>query len=372
MPSQMNVTFHNASWLRTCSLCILFVCMMATALPAFAQPAEDASVRIEHEVKLKVPLEQIEDVWQWLNDRYSDTTWLDRNGRAFSTTFGDEDFIDLYFDTPELTLLKQKSGTRHRTRYVNSGPATAKHGRELLQIKLNRQDITGLARSEIKFKVVYDAGVNSKQDLHPHSVLGLVDPADRPELRTQFDKLDINVDRVRPILILNQNRRRVYVNDQDGAIATLTLDLCSTQSWGTDLRWGEMEMELNEIRYTEADTAGRAMMEAISEQMRNDLLKAFPQIKQDQTPKYNTSFEAINASTWLSLPWLIRHDLYPSDITVIILLLTILSVGLGIIIWRYRARRHRLANGHADGRAIGGRHMPGFGKLPGPFASQIK
>jgi hypothetical protein len=33
--------------------------------------------------------------------------------------------------------------------------------------------------------------------------------------------------------------------------------VCFTNSWGTDLSWAEVELELNEIQYTEADEVER-------------------------------------------------------------------------------------------------------------------
>ena len=48
----------------------------------------------------------------------------------------------------------------------------------------------------------------------------------------------------------------------------------------------EIEIELNEVRYTDADKRERESMQKISDMLTCDLQKTFPYIHQDQTPKY--------------------------------------------------------------------------------------
>ncbi len=304
-PGTVPVSCRSGTLLAT----LLLAMTGGVASDANAQTGEFDShgadeVRIEHETKLKVPLEQCDEVWDWLLQRYSDCGWLESTGRSFSASFGDEDFRDVYFDTPDLVLLQEQSGVRHRTRVVNSGPADEKDGRELLQIKLDRGDATGLARSEIKFEVTPTRSLRTLDEAHP--MIGLVKKSLREECKSVLRELGFDPYEMQPILTLHQNRRRVYLNDRDGAFATLTLDLCSTESWATDLRWAECELELNEIRYTEAREDERERMERVMELVKGDLVQSFPEMRQDQTPKYNTSFAAIQEATWLPMRLLIR------------------------------------------------------------------
>lgn len=333
---------------RTLLLLLFLVTFLALLPTAAAQDetgfgAQDGdAVRIESEIKLKVPLQQSEDVWEWLQRRYTDASWLDRDGANFYASFGDEDFTDIYFDTPNLVMLAEQSGVRHRSRIVHSGPASEKDERELLQLKLNREDPTGVARSEIKFDVSPRARIRTNEDVHP--MLGLIGRTDREQLKALFQSWDINPNAMQPVLTLEQNRRRVYISDQAGAFATLTLDLCSTSSWGTDLHWAEMELELNEIRYTQADQATRLWMEQLIATIQSDLQQAFPEIVQDQTPKYNTAFDAIEAQTWLPVRFLIRWGLSMSDFMATVAVGGLALLGLA---WygaaRWNRRRRRLA-----------------------------
>lgn len=308
---------------------VLLLLLLLAAVPsAAAQDGVEDLVRIENEVKLKVPFEQTDEVWDWLQVRYGDAGWLNRDGHEFRAQFGDENFTDIYFDTASLDMLAQQSGIRHRSREIVSGPAVAKDDRHLLQIKMNRaDDPNGVSRSEIKFDAGY-AELRPKSDDDVHPMIGLVQRNERDEMKSAFSALGLDPYSMRPILTLEQNRRRVYINDQFGAFATLTLDLCSTTSWGTNLRWTEIELELNEIRYTEADAETRLWMEGVTLAIQDDLMREFPGIQQDQTPKYNTTFNRINAATWIPLPLAIELGLTLDDIVAVEAALALVLLGL--------------------------------------------
>jgi hypothetical protein len=300
------------------------------------------SERIEYEIKLKILLEQRAAVLEWLQRRYADCSWLERDGHVFSTTFGNEDFTDIYFDTPDLQLLAKQSGVRHRTRRVRTGPAGGKDGRQLLQIKLNRGDATGLARSEVKFNVSSRRKSETLDDAH--AMLGLVTRDQRQECKAVLNSLGIDPYMMRPILTLKQNRQRVYLSDQKGALATLTLDLCSTTSWRTNLRWLDAELELNEIRYTAADKAEQQAMERVIATIQADLQQAFPSIVQDQTPKYNVAFASIKTTTWMPMHTLIRWGVNADDFMGIIMIGVLAAGGALLYVgtwWRRRAPRKR-------------------------------
>lgn len=303
----------------------------------------DKNIRIEYEIKLRLPLEQIDDVWDWLLVRYKDFSWLNGEGYLFSGEFGDEDFTDTYFDTSDLTILAENNGVRHRMRTVNSGPASEKDGRQLIQIKLDRGDATGAARSEIKFNVSMGDDRKGANDSHP--LVGLVKTNEVGKFKTTFYTHNIDPYKLRSVLTLNQNRRRIYLSDQNGAFATLTLDLVSTKSWGTNLKWADLELELNEIRYTEANPEIRQKMERIIEKIQGEILQAFPMIIPNQTPKYNTAFTSIEEESWLPLRQVIRWGISAdsfsilSIIFIIILFSAIFYLGR-LMLLRIKRRRY--------------------------------
>jgi hypothetical protein len=325
---------------------LLVVGLIGYGGAAPASAAVGADDRIEYEAKLRVPLDDYDPLWSWLLMRYADLSWLDDGGYRFEAAFGDEDFTDTYFDTPDLQLLAADNGVRHRRRVVHSGPADDKDGRELLQIKLDRPGTAGVARSEIKFEVA-DAPYEAVLDAD-HPLLRLVSRRDRGAFNAAFGDLGIDPRTMRPILTLQQNRRRIYLSDQRDAFATLTLDWCTSGSWETDLRWAEIELELNEIRYTEADAVERQRMAAVIGEIEADLQAAFPAVTRDQTPKYNKAFAMIEATTWLPVHFLIRHGPRAGDVVldVVIVAATALLLVAAVARWAWR----RLRYGRRGGR----------------------
>ncbi|HEX6813668.1 MAG TPA: CYTH domain-containing protein [Planctomycetota bacterium] len=301
----------------------------ALSLPAAAQQDPtgeftahgDNIVRIEDEVKLRVPQDQVEAVWQWLVQRYGDCAWLARDGHTFQATFGDERFVDTYYDDPSLSLLQRNSGVRHRQRDVLAGSAAAKDGRALLQIKLSRDDPSGLARTEIKFKVDPPAELRTAEDQHP--MLGLVSRKDRAAVKSRLLEIGLDPIAMRPLVTVEQVRRRVYVADGEGALATVTLDQCNCSDYGTDLHWTEIELELNEIRFTQSKPEQRTWMKGVQTAIQQDLQAKFPAIVQDQTPKYTKSFLAIEQATWMPLRTMVRWRVTPGGL---------FAIGAGVAI----------------------------------------
>lgn len=305
----------------------------------------DKNIRIEYEIKLRLPLEQIDDVWDWMLVRYKDVSWLNGGGYLFAGKFGDEDFTDTYFDTSDLLLLAENNGVRHRMRTVHSGPAIEKDDRQLIQIKLDRGDATGAARSEIKFNVSSGDDRKGANDSHP--LVGLVKRNEVGKFKTTFYTRNIDPYKLKPVLTLNQNRRRIYLSDQTGAFATLTLDLVSTRSWGTNLKWAELELELNEIRYTEANSEIRQKMERVIEKIQGDIQQVFPAIVPNQTPKYNTAFTSVEEAAWLPLRQVIRWGISADSYLILsIIFIIVLFAGifyLGRLLW-VRIKRRRFDN----------------------------
>ena len=301
-------------------------------------PIGDDAIRIEAEYKLAVPSEQAGEVWEYLQSRYSpdaeDSLFQDVPGK-FTTTFSTELFLDTYFDSPQLELLEQKGGIRHRRRYYPDNPDAKKHGRELVQMKLSYED-EGVNRAEVKFPVVYYPSQKSPLDTHP--LLGIVEREQRPALIERIMNLGMSVKHIGPKLTLTQNRQRVYISRDGEAFATLTLDHVEASKWWAKASFVEMELELNEVGYTEGTPEERAFMESINARMKADLFDRFPRLVQDQTPKYNKAFAALDQNL-LGFRSALRIGL-PIEA---VLLVTV-AVGVGASVHYQRRRKTRLAS----------------------------
>jgi len=266
------------------------ISIVACATPSVANAPE---ARVENEYKLSVPEDVREAVQRHLERRYGDEDGLLSDlGEGFTVKFSEERFVDRYFDTPRLDLLAAECGVRHRQRFNLVDPASdPKHGRQLLQLKLRPVDDTNaLNRTEVKFAI--DPPGSQKDPLDTHPLLGLVARGDRPSVITELDKHGFDAEAMRPTVTLVQRRWRVYVSRNGSAFATLTLDRVSSEWFAWEVDLVELEIELNEVAYTNADLETRASMQEISDRMASDVLEAFPTVRQDQTPKYNKIFKA--------------------------------------------------------------------------------
>ncbi len=288
--------------------------------------------RLESEFKLAVPADQPEAIWAYLNEAYGPKgTMLSRLGEGYTAAFATDEFLDRYFDTPELPLLRMHSGLRHRTRYILKGKDKTKDGRQLVQLKLGTEDESGVVREEDKYEVRKDPGkVKFEEDRLPG--VGLVKRGERPFLVERLKALSIQPEDLTQAAVLLQTRRRVYISHNDQAFATITLDHVLARSFLYVVSFHEMELELNEIAYTEADQATRERMTRLNAQMKEELFTRFPGLKQDQTPKYNKAVERLKESDPFfeeSLQWGFRPEA----------LLLLPLAGIFFFLWRLIARR---------------------------------
>ena len=281
---------------------LLFFC-----LSIFGQSSEfDAggydAMRIENEIKLTVPNEIVDSVWQYLQDRYNnDNLFLRKFDDGFSTKMAEDFFIDQYYDNEEMQLLKRQFGVRHRTRYVLTDSTDRKNGRQLLQVKVNDIDDNQLNRAEYKYPIKYYGTPNTPIDGHP--LFRKIQRDQRKPLAGRLNELGIDGFSLFPTILIEQLRQRVYVSLNGGSFATFTLDGVTASFGGQSTHFTELELELNEINYTLGDSTTRAKMEAINEEIKGDLLATFPSIKQDQTPKYNKGFTALGLQDFSSRPF---------------------------------------------------------------------
>jgi len=250
------------------------------------------SARVENEYKYSVPFEIYDSVWNYMRTNYdTEKFFLKRTNPLYSTSISDEYFIDQYFDNNLYQLLTSKHGVRYRSRKVLSDTMNRKNNRELMQIKLNGIDKNPLNRAEYKFPIKHysmgDKGYESNQ------FLGLVKKDSRLDIMKTLSILKVDAYSLRPFIKLDQLRKRVYISKSGKPFATITLDSVSTEHNQTKIRFIEIEMELNEIAYTQANSEQRVTMENINKQIMEDLMKRFPQIKQDQTPKYNKAYNKL-------------------------------------------------------------------------------
>jgi len=269
------------------------------ALPPQSQEDEvDAhgydKMRIEQEDKLLVPRERVEEVWTYLRQHLvEDKEFILSLDPKLTSKWSEELFHDTYFDTPSMQLHAMKSGVRHRKRENLSNPDDPKSGRELMQIKVNDISDNELERAEIKFDIERMPRSSSAEDRHP--MLGRVKPEHREAFKKRLVELGLLPVAMRPILTVTDLRRRVYLLKDGKAFLSVSHDQASSDLWWAHSEFCEIEPELNEIGFTEADAETRAYMETVLHRVVQDIKTKFPDIQENLDPKYNKSFDRLEA-----------------------------------------------------------------------------
>ncbi len=274
--------------------CLIYTCCFISAsgqTSEFSDTNFDV-MRLENEVKLSVPNSISDSVWQFLQTRYqTPNSFLKEIDNAFHSSSAVDLFIDQYYDNEDMQLLKFQYGVRHRSRYVLTDSTDDKHGRQLVQIKIDDVGENTLNRSEYKYKSKPYAIPENSLDGHPF--FGRVHKGHREQISRRLHDHGIDPLKLVPSIKIEQLRKRIYISYGHEPFATLTLDSVTAVFNGETAQFTELELELNEINYTQADPISRHKMETVNDMIKGDLLAAFPSIEQDQTPKYNKAFEAL-------------------------------------------------------------------------------
>ncbi len=267
-------------------------------------PGEFNAVRIEDDFNLQYEVGKSEELVNYLKGKYvDDGSFAKSLGPNYTGSFGDEDFTDTYFDTPDLDLYKRGISLRYRIRVNRLDPENRKNGRKLIQLKLSGDDKfadkdNSGSRNEIKFDVVSKKSNSSADDRHP--VMSLVEPSERDAFKARLDELGIDPYKLRPILTLNQRRRRVYINRDDATFISFSMDDAKSSLWWSRVQFSQLEVELNEMAYTESDKNSKEAMQEIRKGMIGDLRNKFAYLSHDQSAKYNKAFDLLAAK----IPWM--------------------------------------------------------------------
>ncbi len=269
--------------MRSLSTLILSLCIVCLS---FGQ------ARIESEYKISVPNDQQEALWSFLQSTFVNNA-KDILPKNIKTEISTEIFHDTYFDDANKTLLEFQAGARYRERYI--GDSLIK---TLLQLKVPTLDELGIARTEHKFTPKDNFDINDRTGLHPF--LKHLKRKDINDVDLVLGQFGTTARKMQESLKLKQVRRRIYVSDPQGSLMTFTLDEVSAFHFPYS-QFVELELELNEVRYTDADFSQQAKLEEMNAKAKEAIFAKFDHIEQDQTPKYNKMHTAISSkpSAWV-------------------------------------------------------------------------
>ncbi len=276
---------------------------------SYSAPRLFTQERVESEYKLDLPPHLVDELWTFMTDTFAHQI-LTHYDSSLTSAVSDEFFVDVYFDTPRRDLAFRQMGLRYRKRYLADTLS-----KELVQLKLPLGDSTGVARTEMKFRIYRKVKKGDRRALHPF--WRLIRPADRAELSRELIYYGVEAEELQVALTLEQRRRRLYIQKNGDPLITLTLDEVRHRAW-PKVGFAELEMELNELRYTAASPQERQLMENLNRQFKREISKRFPEIRQDQRPKYNKLLSLTEEQHWVAY---LRHWPY-------LLLLVLVLAGL--------------------------------------------
>ncbi len=274
-------------------LLILGTCLLVTHT-FFAQAG-----RLESEYKLDVHPEDVSALWTFAQSEYGqsqfDLAGLQLNGQAST-----EVFIDKYFDVSDGSFADGEISLRHRKRFKDGQLL-----KQLIQLKTPYSE-DKVIRNEIKFEVSESKNINDSSQRH--DLLKYLKSSDADRLAYHLVPLKVRPEALEFSLKLKQTRKRIYISDHTGAsIATITLDEVNLARFPFN-HYAEMELELNEIRYTQADAEERKKMTDLNEAIKTQLSNNFPRLKVDQRSKYRKMKllvdNSVAATTYDNLAWI--------------------------------------------------------------------
>ena len=249
--------------------------------------AQAQNGRLENEYKLAIPDKDVEALWIFLQSNFTGDITIGRF--VLNGTPSVERFMDVYYDTESKDLMKNNIGLRYRKRYKDDVLL-----KELIQLK-TPFSADAVVRNEFKFEPIKKKSTDLDSR---HSLLKHLDKSGKENLAFELAEYHVKITDIDKALQLQQVRSRIYLKDEnDESAATITLDKVNNTFFPFQ-EYAEVELELNEVRYTQADEEEKQMLVEINMELKKAIHTTFPDIEIDQRPKYNKMHELIEGNIW--------------------------------------------------------------------------
>jgi len=222
-------------------------------------------------------ISELTPLWEMIQSEYAQESF-EINGVELRGEISKEDFFDTYYDTEDGRFAEMEISLRYRKRFKDGVLL-----KKLIQLKTPFSE-DKIVRNEIKFEVDDDKNLSDLNNRH--DFLKYVADSDMDRMSYELAAFKLRPEQIQQSLKLKQTRNRVYIKDKDGeSIATITLDEVNNSAFPFQ-EYAELELELNELRYTQADETEKAQMTSLNNNIQTQLLEAFPSLKVDQRSKY--------------------------------------------------------------------------------------
>ena len=251
----------------------LFLHILCCCLVAISSNAQQ---RLEKESKYLIEDVDKETLTGMLDTLFAEgSLFIKKTG--INSRASTERFVDEYFESTNNALRNQSLSLRYRQRQVSKNQE-----KKLVQFK---GLVTGLSNVQFEYKFDVPEFVDRNNIYARHPLLGYVDKDDRERLTYELARFDIVAEELNSALSLSQKRQRWYLSDAKGDLLTVSLDYVRLRSFPFH-EFTELEIEINENRYTNGDKAERAYVDTKQTQVIELINKELPLMTVDQRSKY--------------------------------------------------------------------------------------
>ncbi len=259
---------------------VYIACCLVFATTSIAQQ------RLEKESKFLIADVDAETLTGMLDSLFAEgTLFMTETGIVNRTTT--ELFTDEYFDSTNKQLLNRNLSLRYRERKQSENQE-----KKLVQFKGLLKESSGI-QFEYKFGV---PDVPDRNDIYArHPVLGRVDKDERERFEYELARFDIATEGLQSAFRFDQKRQRWYLSDSKGDMLTVSLDHVRLKSIPFHA-FTELEIEINENRYTNGNEAERAYLDTIQDKLVHLKKLDFPFMEADQRSKYEKMQTLIEGS----------------------------------------------------------------------------
>ena len=256
------------------------------------------AARVDSQITLTVPEDQVEKLYQYLRETYIDHNDLMKERFPSLDIRGENkidisEFTDEYYDTTNLDLDKSSNSARYRTRVNTTNLNDPKSGRELVQVKATPPGQFDY-RTELKFKV--ENKIVSQKNMtrdDTTQLLKLVNNNERGDFKKALEIVGVDPYSLRKIFTIKQKRGRVYVDWNSKNFLSFSVDQGGANKSFATGKFSSVDIGLVEDVYTPASTGERDKMWEIRDYMVEDLIKKFPNLHQTESSKYSIVLDQI-------------------------------------------------------------------------------
>ncbi|MGE3174190.1 MAG: hypothetical protein AB7O97_16295 [Planctomycetota bacterium] len=316
----------------------LAVVLLAAGLPFVGAPPPAPGGAADAHLRARVPDDQSVPLWMWLHEAFVASPRV-VGDRALQGVVGQTNRVDLWYDDPALRVLQAPGGICVR-REAPSGAPSAEVARLLVRWPATAGPGGGPA---VDADFVVDPGIRRPDGL---PLTTLVTARQRELARQLLADLGFDPASLRATWTVEQERHSIGLQDQDGALLTITVSRCTCRQSDSRLAWIELDLELDEPRMLAAGDSGQAALRGVADAVGRAILQRFPMLEVRQGLPYQRGFAELEAQSWLPLRALQAWRLDAQGFKAALLLVVAAGLGglsLGLAVQRRRRERVRAA-----------------------------